>query len=324
MARLRAVLGSVLDKTIVFSFDQTGYRLHSSSFVADDVDVDMTGRVCLITGANAGVGRAVASALATRGAHVRLLCRNAERGAEAVAAIRRQSKNDQVHVDVLDVASLADIRTFVGRLPVDKVDVLVHNAGGILDARSDTAEGLERTFATHVAGPFLLTELLAGKLQAAGSSRVIFVASGGMYTQKLEIDDIQWRQRPYDGIVAYALAKRAQVGLAEHWAARHAPRGVAFFSMHPGWVDSAAVRTSLPHFWRVMHPLLRTADEGADTVLWLAVNPKIADRTGLFWFDRRNQKTHLVGWTREDPGESERLWSLCASVTAEASTMAKE
>lgn len=320
LARLAAeCLGAVLDATIVFSFDRTGFRVHSLAFRSADLEVDLAGRVCLITGANSGLGRASAEGLARLGAEVWLLCRNADRAAEAAAAIRRATGSRRVKTAQIDVANLASVRAFAASFPRERVDVLVHNAGVLPARRSLTSEGLELTFATHVVGPFLLTHLLVPKLEAAAAARVIHVSSGGMYTQRLDLERLPGRRGRFDGVIAYAQSKRAEVILAELWAERLADRGVMVHSMHPGWADTPAVRSSIPRFHRLMRPLLRTPAEGADTIVWLAACPRIPGASGRFFFDRRARRTHLVPWTRETPEDRAGLWQLCTRFAGVAS-----
>ena len=304
------VVDALLDRTILFSFDRSGFQRHARRFRSDDLAVDLTGRVCLVTGANAGIGSAVAAALAERGGTVWLLCRDRRRGQAAVTAIRERTGNRHVHLGVVDVASLASVHAFVERFTPARVDVLIHNAGVLPATRQETADGIELTLATNVVGPFLLTHLLRERLAAAADGRVIFVSSGGMYTQRLALDDLQWKQRAFDGVTAYAQTKRMQVILTELFAKRWSKTGIAFHSMHPGWVDTPGVRGSLPRFWQLMRRRLRTLDEGADTVVWLAVAPPVVP-SGRFWFDRAPQPTHLLPFTRERSADRAGLWRRC-------------
>ena len=141
-----------------------------------------------------------------------------------------------------------------------------------------------------------------------GRSRVVFVSSGGMYPVKLDLDVLQGRTRRFDGVVAYAQAKRAQVIVGELLAAREP--AITFSSMHPGWADTRGVQTSLPTFRKVTRRLLRTSDEGADTVTWLVAAEPAPGPSGAFWFDRRQAPTHLLPWTRESEGERRALERL--------------
>jgi 1-acyl-sn-glycerol-3-phosphate acyltransferase len=150
-----ALRDAILDRSIVWSFDRSGFLRHARRFRAEDLDVDLTGRVCLVTGANSGIGRAAATALAVRGADVYLLCRDAARGEEAVNAIRRTTGSNRVHLEVVDVSDLSSIRAFAERYAPPRVDVLIHNAGVLPATRRETPQGLELTLATNVVGPVL-------------------------------------------------------------------------------------------------------------------------------------------------------------------------
>ena len=313
-----AIFDAVLDRTILFSFDRSGFLRHARSFRPDDLDVDLTGRVCVVTGANSGIGRAAATALAARGAEVWLLCRDPGRGEEAVACIRKTTGNQRVHLEVVDVSHLAAVRAFVERFTRERVDVLIRNAGVLPATREETVEGVELTLATNVIGPFLLTHLLRAKLAAATGARVIFVSSGGMYAQRLSLDDLQWTQRPFDGVTAYAQTKRMQVVLTELLARRWARARIAVHAMHPGWADTPSVRSSIPRFWQVMRQRLRTPEQGADTIVWLAVAPALP--SGRFWFDRASQPTHLLPFTTERPRNCARLWHMCTRLAGLASS----
>jgi dehydrogenase/reductase SDR family member 12 len=314
-AWLGHALGRVVDPFIVGSFDRTGFRIHALRFRPDDLDVDLSGRRCLVTGANSGIGYETALALAQRGAEVVLLSRSRERGEDAAARIREATGNTRASLELLDVGDLDSVRAAGARLAAGPVDVLVHNAGVLPDARALTRQGLELTLATHVVGPFLLTQLLRERIEHSRDARVVWVASGGMYTRRLELEDPNWEQRRYDGVVAYAETKRAQVVLAELWAEQLASSGVAVNAMHPGWADTPAVRSSLPRFHRVTRRILRTPAEGADTVVWLAASPR-ARESGRFWFDREPRRTHLLPFTRETRADRLALWALCERLAA--------
>jgi len=320
--RLEAWLGkglsALVDPTIVLSFDRTGFRIHSLAFRPEDLDVDLAGRRCLVTGANSGIGFETALALADLGADVVLLCRSAERGEEAARRIREQTGSRAVAVETLDVSSLASVRAAAARLAGAPVDVLVHNAGVLPSERVETPDGLELTWATHVVGPFLLTKLLLPALERSPGARVIWVSSGGMYTRRLNLDDPNWAWRAYDGVVAYAETKRAQVVLAELWARKLARSGVLVNAMHPGWADTPSVRSSISGFYRLTRAILRTPAEGADTVVWLAASEAARAHSGRFFFDREPRRTHLLPFTRESERDRKALWRLCERAAAEA------
>lgn len=305
----RAGLDRLLDASVFFSFDRGGYLRHAAAFDPDDLAVDLTGRVCLVTGANSGIGFETSATLAERGATVWMLCRDRNRGEAALRATRRRTGSRRVHLGLLDVADPDSVRNFTCALAAPCVDILVHNAGVLPAERLLSGDGHELTLATHVLGPWRLTKALWPKLRASADPRVIFVSSGGMYTQRLSLADLEWQRRPYDGVRAYAQTKRMQVVLASVLAT-DLPGGTVS-AMHPGWADTPAVRSSLPRFWSAMRGRLRTPAEGADTVVWLAASDAARGRSGRFWFDRVPRSPHLLPWTRESSAERAALRTYC-------------
>ncbi|HKK53284.1 MAG TPA: SDR family NAD(P)-dependent oxidoreductase [Myxococcota bacterium] len=311
LAPVAEAIRPLLDVSPLFSFDRIGFRRHALGFDPRDLEVDLYGRRALVTGANSGIGYETALALADLGADVVLLCRRREAGEDAMRSIRETTGNRRVQLVRLDVSDFASIDSAVRELVREPVDILVHNAGVLPDERIETADRLELTFATHVAGPHRLTRGLRDALEAAEAARVVWVSSGGMLTRRLNVEDPCWRARDYDGVRAYAETKRAQVVLAELWADAFATTRVCVNSMHPGWADTPAVARSLPLFHRVTEAILRTPAEGADTVVWLAASPAVEGETGRFFFDRKAVRTHWVQSTRESAAERSTLWKMC-------------
>ena len=188
----------ILDRSVFFSFDRSGYQRHQRAFVPTDLNVSMKGKVCLVSGANSGIGLEIARGLAALDASVYLLCRSWRRGAIARDSIISSTGNPHVHLSVVDISSPEELRTLVAQLDRPAVDVLVHNAGVLSTAQEFTAEGFEATVATHLVGPHLLMQLLAPRMTDA---RVIFVSSGGMYARRLDLGALLSRTETYDGIV---------------------------------------------------------------------------------------------------------------------------
>jgi NAD(P)-dependent dehydrogenase (short-subunit alcohol dehydrogenase family) len=308
-------LSLVLDPTVALSFGRTGFQAHALGFDPDDLAVDLSGRRALVTGANSGIGFETALGLADLGAEVVLLCRSLERGGRAADEIRARTGSRRVSVEGFDVSDLATVREMGARLAAGRVDVLVHNAGVLPGTRIETKDGLELSFATHVAGPHLLTRLLRPTLERSDDARVVWVSSGGMYTRRLQLADPQWQERSYDGVLAYAETKRAQVVLAELWAEVLDGTTVRAHSMHPGWADTPSVASSLPLFRRITRAILRTPAEGADTVVWLAASPRARETNGRFYFDRVPRRTHWLPGTRESQADRRAFWELCETVT---------
>jgi NAD(P)-dependent dehydrogenase (short-subunit alcohol dehydrogenase family) len=241
-----------------------------------------------------------------------MLCRDRGRGEAARDALAREHGKERVHLAIVDLSSLASLRSFAESFPIERVDVLVHNAGVLPDQKELTRDGIELTFATNVVGPFALTTLLLPRLSRSDDARVVFVASGGLYAQRLDLSLLEAPPAAFDGVRAYANAKRAQVILTHMFAERFAGRAsITFASMHPGWADTPGVRTSLPRFHAVMKGMLRSPEQGADTVVWLAASARPRGTPGQFWFDRRVAMEYPLPWTHEAAGAREELFARC-------------
>lgn len=313
-------MAKTFDALVAPSFGAPGFEARAKTWDEPACPDNLRGRHIAISGANSGIGFAAATLLARHGATVHMLCRNEERGAQAASAVAEIGAEPVLHiVDIADLASVASFcRSFLkASYPLD---ALVHNAGALVHDRQRTDQGLELTFACHVAGPFLATRMLfpvlSHRAETGGRSRVVFVSSGGMYTQKLDLQLLQEGPQPYDGLVSYAQCKRAQVLLAERFAELHNRSPIAFSSMHPGWVETPGVSASLPTFDRVTKPLLRTPEQGADTVVWLAASPQSEGASGEFYLDREPRRKHIVlRDTRSPTGDVDALYALLDELT---------
>jgi dehydrogenase/reductase SDR family protein 12 len=311
--RLHRWLDALLEQAFFIGYTAIGYHLRQLGWDPADLDIDLAGHHAVVTGANSGLGYAISEELAALGATLTLVVRDRDRGEEARQVIVERTGNPAVGLEVADISDLAAVRDLAARLAGDhgRLDVLIHNAGVLLDQRRESADRVELTFATHVLGPFLLTGLLAPLLQASAPSRVIWVSSAGMYTQRLDVDDLQSECGDFNGTVAYAQAKRAQVMLTELWARRLAASGVTVNAMHPGWVDTPGLQRSLPTFYRLLWLFLRTPPQGADTAVWLAAAPGLDGESGHFWCDRRPRPAHKSARTRPRPEDYRQLWGEC-------------
>ena len=310
-----SLLDTALDLSVIGGYTNVGYRIRSRGWKPLP---RMEGKVVLITGATSGLGLAAAGGFARLGATVWLAVRNRERGEAARARILEHQGEADVHVELCDLSRPESVRRFAERFTgeAQRLDVLVNNAGVLTQGRELSADGIELTLATNVIGPFLLTQLLVGLLERSAPSRIVNVSSGGMYAQKLRVDDLQSEQGDFDGPTVYARTKRAEVVLTEMWAQRLAGTGVTVHAMHPGWADTAGLKSSLPRFHRATRPLLRSPDQGADTIVWLGAAAEPADSSGGFWHDRRRRPTHLLPRTRETEAERSRLWAECVALSS--------
>ncbi|XP_047977807.1 dehydrogenase/reductase SDR family member 12-like [Salvia hispanica] len=277
------------------NFTKTGFLEHSKNFRSEDMQARIEGKNCVVTGANSGIGYATAEGLAARGATVYIVCRSKERGEAARSKIQSATGNQNVHLEICDVSRIGDVKTLASRFSVkdEPVHILVNNAGVLEQNRLTTSEGHEMNFAVNVLGTYTMTELMLPLLEkAAPDARVITVASGGMYTSPLT-EDLQFNSKEFNGVEQYARNKRVQVALTEKWAQTNKDKGIGFYSMHPGWAETPGVSKSLPDFSKTLSGNLRTSEEGADTVIWLALQPKEKLVSGGFYFDRAEAPKHL-------------------------------
>jgi NAD(P)-dependent dehydrogenase (short-subunit alcohol dehydrogenase family) len=310
----------LLDRTVLPGFSSIGYRVRGLAGSDPDSDDRLRGRAVVITGATSGIGAAAAERCAAAGAHVHMVIRDVERGAGVRERISAATGSDDIRLHHCDMSSLRSVRELAEELNRDLgagAAALVHNAGVLTHDRETSIDGHELTLATHVLGPLLLTELLAPALAGAAPSRVIFVSSGGMYTARLDADDLELDHREFHGPTVYAHAKRIQVILAGLLDERLEPRGITVDAMHPGWVDTPGVAEALPRINTAFAPILRTPAEGADTIVWLAAGGEQAAPGGELWMDRRIRPAHRVPWTRETAAERNRLWSNLHEMVAE-------
>lgn len=299
-------LDRILDRTVLpgmLTFSRYGYLWRQTRF--DPLVESLVDRTVLVTGATSGIGRAAAAACARLGATVIVVGRTARKVDSVCREIAAETGNPEIHGRVADLSLKSQIRRLAREIDdgFAHLHVLINNAGALFDRRAETAEGIERSLAVNLAGPFLLTGLLQPKLRASAPSRIVNVSSGGMYTQKLPVTDLGCEQTPYQGEKAYARAKRGVVVLTEMWADRWANQGIAVHAMHPGWVDTPGIRKSLPRFTERLRPILRTPAQGADTIVWLAAAGQAARAGGRFWLDRRPHVTHVFPATRESAWE---------------------
>ncbi len=304
------------DATLIPSYCAPGYKLRRRTWKDPEIRVDLSGKVCIVTGANSGIGRATAEALAKRGAHVVMVCRNAERGRQALTEIQSTLEHPgRITLELCDLSERVQVADLAERLLAshETLDVLVNNAGVLLPERQQTSDGLELGFATNVLSGFQLTWRLRQRLSESKYGRIIHVTSGGMYTQRLRVNDLQFEGRPFDGVVAYAQNKRAQVILNEMWVQHLAPN-VTTNCMHPGWAATPGVSTSLPRFNRMLSGLLRDCQQGADTTVYLAASPEVQDITGALFFDRKVRPTHVLPTTRSSQVERQELWQQCCEL----------
>jgi dehydrogenase/reductase SDR family member 12 len=307
---LGAAADTVLDRSVALGYSRLGLGLRRRlpGWPDDPAPDALVGKDVVVTGASSGLGTATAEGLARLGARVHLVVRDEGKGWRTAERLRQVLPGARFDVWRCDVSDLEDVRHFTEELARSRpaISGLVHNAGVMPPQRTESAQGHELSLAVHVLGPLAMTERLLAPL-AAGDGRVVLVTSGGMYTQRLPVDDLAYDDGDYRPATAYARSKRVQVALLPVLARRWGRRGVGVHAMHPGWADTPGLVDSLPGFHRLTGPVLRDAAEGADTAVWLtAVRP--ARESGRLWHDRRPRPAHLLPWTREKEQERYAVW----------------
>jgi NAD(P)-dependent dehydrogenase (short-subunit alcohol dehydrogenase family) len=306
------VIDGALELSVIGSFSRVGFEVRRRSYGwRSPVPDTLAGKTVLITGPTSGLGRAASEQLADLGARLLLVGRDREKLERVRDEIGRPPSSEPHEIFVADLSALDSVAAAVEaiRAAEQRLDVLIDNAGAIHADRRETADGLEATFATMVVGPFALVSGALPLLRAGAAAQVIAVTSGGMYAQSLDLDDLQYREGDFNGTKAYARAKRAQVGLMREWARRLGPPetgGIAYNAMHPGWAKTPGLDDALPTFARVMRPILRTPDQGVDTLVWLAAQD--GNTTGRLYLDRRPRPFDRAPMTRLSAGDRRRLW----------------
>ncbi len=276
----------------------------------------MGGNVALVTGGTSGIGKATATALAAMGADVVVVGRNRERGEQAAAEIRAKT-GGRVDLALSDLASQAEVRALAEgfRRRYDRLDVLVNNAGLVQSTRTESPDGIETTFAINHLAPFLLTNLLLDVLKESAPSRIVTVSSEAERWGNLDFEDLQSRKK-YRGFPVYGMTKLANIMFTYELAERLKGTGVTATCMHPGAVntrfgaDSTGPMTML---FRLSKPFMRTPEQGADTLIWLASSPEVEGLSGRYYSDRKPIEPKKIA---QDPEARRRLWEESERLTA--------
>ena len=289
-------------------FSRLGYVLGRKRF--NPMSASVKNKHMVITGASSGIGYASAQALARRGVSLTLVMRNRQKAEETVEQLQRETGNSDIRYELADLGLMADVDALVAKFKKRRkpIDVLINNAGALFNPRAESAEGLEKSFALLLLSPYRLTLGLKPLLAKTQAARVINVVSGGMYSQKLEVDSLIVPQgAEYSGSAAYAKQKRALMALTQEWAAEWRDEGIVVNAMHPGWADTPGVQDALPQFRRLTKSVLRSSAEGADTIVWLAMATEAASASGKLFLDRESRPIHLLGSTRASGEERQKL-----------------
>jgi dehydrogenase/reductase SDR family member 12 len=296
------------------SFSAIGYRARALTW--QPLPGDCKGQTWIVTGATAGIGRAVVEGATRRGATVLALARSREK---LDALVRSSSGAGRVIPLVVDLSLVADTRRAAAEIVAQgtRVDVLVNNVGLLLDDLSTTAEGFETSYATNLLTHWVLTEALLQGAALAPQATIIEMSSGGMYNAPLTLDYMNMKDpRKYNGVYAYAVHKRGQAELVKYWQKQHGAGGLRCYVMHPGWADTDGVKTAMPNFRRRLRSVLRDPAQGADTALWLAAARPTDEGAQAFWFDRAPRAAHAFPHTVKSQYTPEDLATFLAKEAA--------
>jgi NAD(P)-dependent dehydrogenase (short-subunit alcohol dehydrogenase family) len=275
----------------------------------------MGSKVTLITGGTSGIGKAAAMALAAMGAEVVVTGRNKERGEAAVAEIRHASASEKVTLMLADLAVQAEVHRLANdfRERHNRLDVLVNNAGLIQSRRTETPDGIELTLAVNHLAPFVLTNLLLDLLKKSAPSRIITVSSEARRGAKIDFDDLQ-SERRYRAFPVYGMTKKANILFTYELAERLEGTGVVANCLHPGGVNTNFGNNNRGPgilLFRAFKPFMRTPEQGADTLIYLASSPEAGEMNGKYLMDRKE----VSPAEPRDEGAQKRLWEVSSALT---------
>jgi NAD(P)-dependent dehydrogenase (short-subunit alcohol dehydrogenase family) len=281
-----------------------------------ELKVDMTGKTCLITGGNSGIGKATALGLAKTGANVVIVSRGKEKGEAALTEIVAKSGNRNVELMLADMSSQDSIRSLASDFKAghEKLHLLVNNAGVYLTKRITTVDGLESTFAINHLGPFILTNLLIDLLKASAPSRIVNVTSDAHRGAKVNFEDLQGEKK-FSGWQAYSQSKLAMILFTHELAKRLDGTGITVNSAHPGVVRTNFARNNgglVAFGFGLMHVFFISPETSAKRILYVATSPDLEGVTGMYF-----TKMHAAKSSQEsyDDDSARRLWQISEQLT---------
>ena len=274
---------------------------------------NLAGRVCLVTGANSGIGKSTAHALARLNATVVMVCRDRNRAEPVRDEIATATDNQNVELMMCDLSSQADIRRFAADFlnTHNRLDVLINNAGVVVRQRSLTEDGIESTFAINHLGYFLLTNLLLDLLKKSAPARIVNVSSAAHAYGKIDFDNLQG-ERKYGGFSAYANSKLANVLFTYELARRLDGTGVTANCLHPGGVATGLFRNLPKPIEALIKLVTISPNKGAETSVYLASSPAVEGVTGKYFARKRETRTSNASYNEE---AARRLWEVSSELS---------
>ena len=277
----------------------------------------MAGKICLITGATSGIGKVSATEIAQQGATTILVGRNPELGKKVQEELKRVTGNSAVDLFIADLSLQADVRKLAQAFheKYNRLDVLLNNAGAVFDKRRETPEGIEMTFALNHLNYFLLTHLLLDTLKASAPSRIINVSSAAHMRGRINFTDLEG-ERKYNGWVSYAQSKLANILFTYELSRRLAGTQVTANTLHPGFIvsnfgmENGRISVFLIRLLQMLFAI--NVQEGAQTSVYLATSPEVAQTTGQYFVKKRPQASASASL---DVEKAKRLWEISAKMT---------
>ena len=281
----------------------------------------MSGKICIVTGANSGIGKETTLGLAQMGARVVMVCRNAQKGEAALKEIRREFGSSQVDLLIADMSSQASVRALAAQIQREypRLDVLVNNAGGAAPKHTLSADGIEMTLATNHLGAALLTLLLLDLLKASAPSRIVNVSSTEAQSpSRLDMSDLQFERRKYSAVAAYRQSKLLMNAFTFELSRRLAGTGVTANCLHPGAVATNIWNPDLLPLigWlivAVVKPFLLNPKQGAAVSLYLATSPEVAQVSGEYFVKSRPARSNPLS---RDPKLMAEVWLCTEKMTS--------
>jgi len=278
----------------------------------------MTGKTCLVTGANSGIGKETALGLARLGARVVLVCRNPQKGETALADIRRETGSSQLDLLVAEMSSLASVRVLASqvRQQCPRLDVLVNNAGAAVRHRTLSADGIEMTVAGNYLGPALLTLLLLDLLKASAPSRIVNVSSEAQRNARLDLRDLQFETRKYNTFAAYGQSKLLMNAFTFELARRLEGTRVTANCLHPGVVATNIWPSDAPLFVRIILSVMKlfmlNPTQGAAVSLYVTTSPELAGVSGTYFVKSKPANSNPLS---RDPRVMADIWEWTEKMT---------
>jgi NAD(P)-dependent dehydrogenase (short-subunit alcohol dehydrogenase family) len=275
----------------------------------------MIGKICLVTGANAGIGRAISLGLAEMGATVVMVCRSKPRGEATMTELKEKSANSSIFLFIADLSIQSSIRQFVSDFmkKFSRLDILINNVGVISQKRLVTEDGLEMQFALNHLAPFLLTDLLLGLLKTSGSARIITISSNAHQTANIDFDDLQ-SEKSYKAKEVYQRSKLCNILFTYELARQLNGTDLTANCVHPGVIATNLLReyNGGQDFNFISRLLYSSPEKGAVTPLYLASSPELEGVSGKYFYKKKAIKSSRYSY---DLSVAQKLWDLSKSLT---------